>query len=206
MKNKYIVGLTGGIASGKTSVSNLFADKGIDVIDADVVAREVVMPGEEALQAIHNRFGDQALTKQGSLDRAWMRERVFHHPEDKNWLNSLLHPLIRQRMLNQCQSSTSQYCILAVPLLIESSLKDLVDRILVVDIPEELQLERALSRDGSSPETIKNIIAAQINRQMRLDAADDVIDNSQDISNLNAQVAHLHNSYLQLSEAKYSAQ
>lgn len=201
--SQFVVGLTGGIGSGKSTVANLFADLGIKVIDADIIAREVVAPGQEALTAIVNRFGEDILDQQGQLDRRQLRDRIFSQPEQKIWLNNLLHPLIRQCMLQQSQQATSAYCILAIPLLVENQLQTLVDRVLVVDVSESTQLSRTVKRDNNSEQQVRNIMQAQASRQQRLALADDVIYNDGDPTELAPQVKKLHNQYLALvSQAK----
>jgi dephospho-CoA kinase len=175
---KIVIGLTGGIGSGKTTVANIFADLGVDIIDADIAARKVVIPQSNALQQISNHFGSQFIQADGSLNRPLLRSQIFNHEKDKLWLNNLLHPLIRQTMLDEIQQSQSSYCLLVAPLLIENNLQSLVDRILVIDIHEEEQIKRAIIRDPSSQEEIIKIIASQVPRQERLKFADDIIDNS----------------------------
>ncbi|MDT0583275.1 MULTISPECIES: dephospho-CoA kinase [Alteromonadaceae] len=194
-----IIGLTGGIASGKTTVSNMFADLGIDIIDADVIARDVVALGSKGLQAIAARFGDKILLKNGELNRPALREIVFSQPEDKAWLNALLHPMIREQMLAQTAQAKSRYCILSVPLLIENKLDEIVDRTLVVDIDEQLQLMRAMARDNSSKSVIEGIMQSQATREQRLKVAHDIIYNDKDIYRLEEQVKQLHEYYLQLA-------
>ena len=195
-----IIGLTGGIGSGKTTVANMFIELGIEAVDADVVAREVVDVGTPALNQIAEHFGDQVLHNNGSLNRAQLREIVFHSPEEKGWLNNLLHPLIREEMARQIAQCQSPYCLLIAPLLFENGLDKSVSRTLVIDVPEETQIARTLSRDESDEATIKNIINAQINRKDRLSMADDVIDNSgDDLSSIKEQVRKLHQTYLALA-------
>ena len=195
----FVVGLTGGIGSGKSAATAYFEKLGIDVVDADEVARDVVAPGSEGLKEIVNRFGDSILQEDGSLNRAALREKVFSDINEKNWLNSLLHPLIRSRMQHLLGESTSPYCILSVPLLVENKLTEMCNYVVVVDCPETMQLERALKRDGSTEETIRNIMASQATRNERIEAADTVLDNSTTLSALSAQIADLHNTLLALS-------
>lgn len=195
--SEYIVGLTGGIASGKTTVSDYFKHLGVDIIDADVIAREVVAPGTAGLQAIKEKFGSQVLLENGELNRVKLREIVFANNNDKDWLNALLHPIIRNEMQKQTKEAHSAYCILSVPLLIENGLDEMVNRTLVVDIDEATQLQRALTRDGSSEQTIKGIMSAQASRESRLSKADDVIHNNKDIKWLQQQVDILHKKYLE---------
>lgn len=199
----YVVGLTGGIGSGKSTVANLFAELGADIVDADVIAREVVAPGEPALAAIAAHFGPRVITAGGELDRRALRGRVFAHPQDKDWLNALLHPLIRERMVAACAASTSPYCLLVVPLLVENNLTGLCDRVLVVDVSPKAQLERTVRRDNSNEAQIRAIMAAQASREQRLAAADDVIDNnSPDLAGLQQAVARLHRHYLALAKGR----
>ncbi|WP_407331444.1 dephospho-CoA kinase [Enterovibrio sp. 27052020O] len=196
----FVVGVTGGIGSGKTTVANLFADKSIEVIDADIIARQVVEPGSEGLNAIAAKFGDSMLSEDGSLDRAALREHIFSHPEDKDWLNGLLHPKIRQEMIRQTTQARSPYCLLVIPLLVENELQSLCDRVLVVDVSAQTQVERASRRDSVSNEQVKRILAAQATREDRLALADDVIVNECTQEELNKHVDALHLQYLTLAE------
>ncbi len=191
-----VIGLTGGIASGKTTVSDAFAKLGVDIIDADIIARDVVARGTSALSSIANEFGENILTQSGELDRQKLRNIVFSDTHKKVWLNNLLHPLIRDQMLKQTANATSPYCILSVPLLVENKLKTLVDRILVVDIDEATQLQRAMARDNSQQSVIEGIMASQASREERVNAADDIIHNNKDIAWLRSQVKDLHQIYL----------
>lgn len=196
----FIIGLTGGIGSGKTTVSNMFAELGVDIIDADVVAREVVEPNSIALTAIENHFGAEYINAQKQLDRAKLRTRIFSNPEDKEWLNNLLHPLIRQSMVAQLSNAQSDYCILVAPLLLENGLNKLVGRVLVVDIDEESQITRTVARDPSSQEEIKRIIASQMSRNDRINSADDIINNqNKDLEKIRQQVQRLNQQYLKYS-------
>ena len=196
----FIIGLTGGIGSGKTTVSNMFAELGVDIIDADVVAREVVEPNSIALTAIENHFGAEYINAQKQLDRAKLRTRIFSNPEDKEWLNNLLHPLIRQSMVAQLSNAQSDYCILVAPLLLENGLHKLVGRVLVVDIDEESQITRTVARDPSSQEEIKRIIASQMSRNDRINSADDIINNqNKDLEKIRQQVQRLNQQYLKCS-------
>ncbi|MGY6039681.1 dephospho-CoA kinase [Aeromonas sp. AE23HZ002T15] len=193
----YVVAVTGGIGSGKTTVANQFAALGIDVIDADVIAREVVEPGTPALAAIADHFGADMLEEDGTLDRRALRERIFNHPEEKLWLNALLHPQIRSEMLRQCAAASSPYCLLVVPLLVENGLTGLADRVLVIDVDEETQIERTCRRDGISRTQAEAILAAQASRAERLAAADDVLDNQNGSSEtISARILALHRTYL----------
>lgn len=196
----YIVGVTGGIGSGKTTVTDRFASHGIEVIDADVIAREVVAPGSDALQHIAAHFGAEVILSDGSLDRAKLRSLVFADKEEKEWLNQLLHPLIRQRIKDALHSATSEYCILVAPLLLENKLNALVDRVLVVDVTEATQIERTMKRDNNSEQQVAAIIEAQISRKERLAAADDCIDNELPLPEVYDQVDALHEQYLKLAK------
>ncbi len=202
----YIVGLTGGIGSGKSTIANLFALLDVPIIDADIVAREVVEKGSPLLTKIVEHFGLHILDKQGNLDRTALRQIVFHSEQEKKWLNQLLHPAIRSEMLRQLEAVSAPYVLWVVPLLIENKLSELCDRVLVVDVLPDIQLERAIKRDESKAETIQNIIAAQVDRQTRLNYADDVIENNlpleENAINLAHQVAKLHHRYLNLAKQK----
>ncbi len=195
----YTVALTGGIGSGKSTVADEFAHLGVTVIDADIIARQVVEPGTPALLAIAERFGPQMINDDGSLNRRRLRERIFAHSEDKAWLNALLHPLIQQETLRQMQASTSPYLLWVVPLLVENRLTDKADRVLVVDVPKETQIERTIRRDGVSREHAEHILAAQATREQRLAAADDVIENMGSADAVASHVARLHDKYLMLA-------
>ena len=195
----FILGLTGGIGSGKSAASKYFRDQGITVVDADVVAREVVEPGQPALIAIKERYGANALLDDGTLNRAWLRAKVFAEPDERKWLESQTHPRIRDSIIVQLSAATSPYAILESPLLFESGQSELVARTLIIDVPEEVQVERACSRDGNEEEQIRRIIAAQMPRSERLQRADDAVDNSGNLEALYSQLAPLHQSYLQLA-------
>ena len=195
----FILGLTGGIGSGKSAASAYFRNQGIVVVDADIVAREVVEPGQPALLAIKQRYGSEALHDDGTLNRAWLRAKVFAEPDERKWLESQTHPRIRDSIIAQLKAATSPYAILESPLLFESGQSELVARTLVIDVPEEIQVERACSRDGNEEEQIRRIIAAQIPRSERLQRADDAVDNSGNLEALYSQLEPLHQSYLQLT-------
>ncbi|QYJ79165.1 dephospho-CoA kinase [Shewanella acanthi] len=196
---KFIVGLTGGIGSGKTTVANLFAELGIPIVDADLVARDVVAPGSHGLQAIVNHFGVDILTPNGELDRAKLRALIFSQGEEREWLNQLLHPMIRQEMFNQVKNAHSDYVIIVAPLLFENGLDKLVNRTLVVDISPELQVSRTVKRDNVDATQVNSIISSQCSRSEKLAKADDVIDNQGEVSALKQEVHALHQRYLQLS-------
>ncbi|WP_323995817.1 dephospho-CoA kinase [Aeromonas hydrophila] len=193
----YVVAITGGIGSGKTTVANQFAELGIEVVDADVIAREVVEPGTPALAAIAAHFGSEVITPDGQLDRRQLRERVFTDPQAKGWLNALLHPLIRTEMQRQCAAARSPYCLLVVPLLVENQLTALANRVLVIDVDEATQIERTCRRDGVSREQAQAILAAQASRAERLAAADDVLDNQNGTPEaIKSRILALHETYL----------
>lgn len=193
----YVVAITGGIGSGKTTVANQFAKLGIEVVDADVIAREVVEPGTPALAAIAAHFGSEVITPDGQLDRRRLRERVFTDPQAKGWLNTLLHPLIRTEMQRQCAAARSPYCLLVVPLLVENRLTALANRVLVIDVDEATQIERTCRRDGVSYEQAQAILAAQASRAERLTAADDVLDNQNGTPEaIKSRILALHETYL----------
>ncbi|MCH4994687.1 dephospho-CoA kinase [Pectobacterium carotovorum] len=195
----YIVALTGGIGSGKSTVADEFAKLGATIVDADIIARQVVEPGKPALDAIRLRFGDAMLNTDGSLDRAALRQRIFSSPEEKQWLNNLLHPLIHQETQTQFQAASAPYILWVVPLLVENGLQQRAQRILVVDVDKDTQLARTLARDGISRQQAENILAAQATREQRLAYADDIIDNSRCPNELAPQVAELHHQYLELA-------
>lgn len=193
----YIVAITGGIGSGKTTVANQFAELGIEVVDADVIAREVVEPDSPALAAIAAHFGPWVIDEQGRLDRRQLRERVFSDPSAKEWLNALLHPLVRSEMLRQCANTRSPYCLLVVPLLVENRLLNLANRVLVIDVDEETQIERTCRRDGVDRAQAEAILLAQASRTERLAAADDVLDNQHETSEaIRQRILTLHSTYL----------
>ncbi|WDA24908.1 dephospho-CoA kinase [Aeromonas hydrophila] len=193
----YVVAITGGIGSGKTTVANQFAELGIEVVDADIIAREVVEPGTPALAAITAHFGSEVITPDGQLDRRRLRERVFTDPQAKGWLNALLHPLIRTEMQRQCAAARSPYCLLVVPLLVENRLTALANRVLVIDVDEATQIERTCRRDGVSREQAQAILAAQASRAKRLAAADDVLDNQNGTPEvIKSRILALHETYL----------
>jgi len=196
---RYIVALTGGIGSGKSTVANAFAKLGATIVDADVIARQVVEPGSEALCAIRARFGDDILLADGGLNRPLLRRRIFSSPQDKAWLNALLHPLIARETKRRIADATGDYVLWVVPLLLENHLQSQADRVLVVDVDPEVQIARALRRDGGDRGQIENILAAQASREQRLACADDIIDNSGRPDEIAASVAKLHRYYNQLA-------
>jgi len=195
---KFIVGLTGGIGSGKSTVSELFHDQGIQVIDADTIARDLVIPDTPCFKAIVEHFGEDVLETTGTLNRTYLRELIFNDDNQRKWLESLLHPAIRKEIDHQISEIESTYIILSVPLLIESDQYDFVDRVLVIDIPENIQIARIKIRDANTEELIQEIIASQVSREMRLNRADDIIDNSGSQDTLRQKVLVLHEHYLQI--------
>ena len=201
----FIVGLTGGIGSGKTTVANQFVTLGITVIDADVIAREVVTPGMPAYDSIVDYFGPSVISGNQQLDRTALRQLVFNDNNKKSWLNNLLHPIIREEMICQCRKADSSYCLLAIPLLVENQLFAMVDQVLVVDIDEAAQLERAAKRDHARLEDIKKIMASQVSREERLKHATQLIDNNGSSADIAAQVEKLHNIYIKLAKNKAKA-
>lgn len=197
--SQFIVGVTGGIGSGKTTVTDAFQNKGITVIDADVIAREVVAKGSNALAQIATHFGTNILFEDGTLNRAELRNRIFKHEHEKQWLNNLLHPIIRQQIEFQLDAAQSSYAILSAPLLLENKLTYLTNRMLVVDINETTQLSRTVERDNNDASQVRAIMAAQIDRKARLQAADDVLNNDGSLEDVYDQVDALHLVYLKLA-------
>jgi dephospho-CoA kinase len=199
----FIVGLTGGIGCGKTTIANMFAALDVDIIDADVAARQVVAPNSPALITIKKHFGDHFINADGNLNRTALRTQVFNHPEDKLWLNNLLHPLIRESMLAGIARSNSRYCILVAPLLLENQLDKLVDKVLVIDVSTNTQINRTILRDNTSKAVVENIIASQIARHERVKGADDIINNEdKDLRLAQLTVEKLHKIYIDLAQQK----
>jgi dephospho-CoA kinase len=196
------IGLTGGIASGKSAVALRFSELGVPVIDADESARIVVAPGSPGLAEVIGKFGENLLTADGALDRRSLRNLIFSHPGRRRELEAMLHPLIRADMERRASAASGPYLVMAIPLLIESHGRERVDRVLVVDVSEEVQLKRLMERDGSTPEQARAILAAQASRASRLDAADDVVRNEGTLSELSDAVDQLHQRYLDLAGAK----
>ncbi len=194
-----IVGLTGGIGSGKSAASRAFADLGVALVDADQLARTVVQPGSPALERIAEHFGDHLITPNGELDRPALRRIVFTDGAARQWLEALLHPLIEVELVHRLERAPGPYALLVSPLLLETRQHRLVDRVLVVDIDEEGQIARAGQRDGADPEQIRAIMAAQLPRRERLARADDILDNSGNLQALQRRVAELHRRYLTLA-------
>jgi len=199
--SQLVIGLTGGIGSGKSAVSDRFAALGIEVVDADIASRVVVEPGRPALKAIEAHFGSDVIAEDGSLDRAALRKLVFEDEAELRWLEGLTHPLINEYIAEQLANAQSPYAILAHPILIETGRASVCSRVLVVDVPESLQVERTMARDDNPESQVRAIMANQASREERLAAADDVIVNDSDLAHLDAEVARLHADYLALAEA-----
>jgi dephospho-CoA kinase len=193
------VGLTGGIGSGKSTVARLFARHGVPVLDADAIAHELSAPGAAAFDDIVRRFGREILDASGRIARSQLAQRVFADAAERRALEAILHPLIRRELQARSQALTEPYCVLVIPLLVESGQRDLVDRVLVVDCPEDEQLRRASARDGRAAEEVRQIMSAQATRAARLAAADDMIANDRDLDHLEREVERLHRLYLSLA-------
>jgi len=194
------IGLTGGIACGKSSVANIFVEQGVFLVDTDSVAREVVAPGQPGLDAVRSEFGASVISDDGELDRRTMRKLILHDADSRRRLEAILHPLIRERTLALLSDADGPYALVAVPLLLETNFAALVDRVLVVDCPEDIQLKRLMQRDQLDRTEAQAAIQAQIGRATRLEAADDVIDNGGAIQATREQVIALHQRYLRLAE------
>ncbi|MDA9826165.1 dephospho-CoA kinase [Porticoccaceae bacterium] len=199
-KKPLIIGLTGGIGSGKSTVAEQFAALGIVAVDADQASRAVVEPGMPALASIEKHFGPELITADGQLNRPALREIIFANPSEKDWLEALLHPLIRDWILAQLQAATSDYVILESPLLFETDQHQLVDAVLLVDVPVELQLERASARDNSDKQQIQRIVDAQMPRQIKRDRADFEFDNAQPLETIAPRVEALHQHFLSMAQ------
>jgi dephospho-CoA kinase len=198
VERPWILGLTGGIGSGKSAAAQHFIDLGVHVIDADHAARWVVEPGRPALVEIAEHFGPDVLQADGTLDRAALRKLIFENADERRWLEALLHPLIADEIAHHLAQARSSYAILVSPLLIESGQYAMTQRILVIDAPEQLQIERTLQRDRISEQQVQAILKAQSGRQDRLDHADDVVVNDRDLAWLHSEVERLHHFYLTL--------
>lgn len=196
---KVRIALTGGIGSGKSTVAELFARRGVAVIDADRIAHQLTGPKGAAMPDIVRVFGAAASDAQGALARAWMRQLVFDDADARRRLEAVLHPMIRDSMLSQCEDAPGRYALLVIPLLFETGQDTLVHRVLVVDLPVSEQIARVRERDGLEPEIIERIIASQVPRSTRLQGADDVIDNSASPDKLETRVAQLHELYAKLT-------
>jgi dephospho-CoA kinase len=202
IRRRLRIGLTGGIASGKSTVAKAFMDLGIPVIDADEAARAVVAAGKPGLAEVIERFGSQVVAENGELDRRALRELIFGDPRLRRDLEAILHPLIRADMEQSAEKAVGPYVVMAIPLLVEGDSRGRVDRILVVDADEAIQLQRVMARDGCSPEQAHAILAAQASRSARLAAADDVLLNTGTVTDLRQSVDALHARYLRLAEAQ----
>jgi dephospho-CoA kinase len=196
------IGLTGGIASGKSTVADMFADLGVPVIDTDIIAREVVQPGQPALEEIREAFGDGIIAADGALDRPAMRAVVFSDEDARRRLEAILHPRIGEATREQADAAGGEYQVIVVPLLVESALRAFVDRVLVVDCDEETQVARLLARDAESETQARRILAAQSSRDERLAIADDIVANDGDFDETREQVLTLHRYYLQEAAAR----
>ncbi|QLK87066.1 dephospho-CoA kinase [Arsenophonus endosymbiont of Aphis craccivora] len=195
----YIVALTGGIGSGKSTVSDKFASLGITIVDADIISRQIVMPNTYAFNMIKQHFGSTILNNDGSLNRAKLRKKIFSDPREKNWLNNLLHPLIHQETQRQLTLLNSPYVVWVVPLLMENNLEHLANRVLVIDVTPEEQIARIMKRDRISQQEAKNILSNQVSRTSRLEKTDDIINNHDNNLTLDETLAKLHQKYLQLA-------
>lgn len=195
----FVVGLTGGIGSGKTAATDFLAQQGITIVDADLASRIVVEPGKPALQRIADHFGAHVLTEAGELDRRALRDIVFADPEALKTLEGITHPAIGEELRRQIAESQSPYTVLVSPLLLETSQKTLVDRILVIDAPAEVQVKRTMARDHVPEAQVAAIMKAQMERTQRLDQADDVVENHGSLQALHEQLRHLHQRYLAIA-------
>ena len=195
----FTVGITGGISCGKTTAANYFADKGVNVIDADLISRDMVKLGTPALKSIHTHFGSRVMNKDGTLHRKALRHIIFNDASQKKWLEDLLHPLIRKQIVQSIQSATSDYCILVSPLLLETGQHLLVDRILVINTTEAQQVDRTILRDRTTTTQAQAVIDAQLSPQERQKQADDLVENHGSIASLHQQLSRLHQYYLQLA-------
>jgi dephospho-CoA kinase len=202
MGHRLRIGLTGGIASGKSTVAQRFLDLGIPVIDADEAARAVVAPGTPGLADVIKRFGSGVVAENGELDRRAVRELIFRDPASRRDLEAILHPLIRAYMEQRAETAVGPYVVMAIPLLVEGGARHRVDRVLVVDVDEAAQLQRVMARDGCSLEQARAILASQASRSARLAVADDVLLNTGNVTDLRQAVDRLHEQYLRLADAQ----
>ncbi|KZN47298.1 dephospho-CoA kinase [Pseudoalteromonas luteoviolacea] len=198
--SRWILGLTGGIGSGKTAATNFFQTLGIEVVDADIVAREVVQPNTPGLNAITAHFDSDILTSDGQLNRAKLREIIFNDEKQKSWLNKLLHPLIREKILSQLNAAKSSYCILCAPLLFENGLQSYCQKTLLIDVPESVQIARTKARDNVSQAQVQNIIAAQMGREEKCRLADYIVNNDKELADLQSELLSLHQIFLQAAK------
>ncbi|MBH0042497.1 dephospho-CoA kinase [Pseudoalteromonas sp. SWXJZ10B] len=195
--NSWVLGLTGGIGCGKTAISNMFEELGITIVDADIIARQVVEPNSKGLKAITAHFGEHILLPDGTLNRAELRAKIFTNNSDKEWLNSLLHPLIRAKILDDLNNATSPYVVLVAPLLFENNLDKYCDHTLLIDVPTSVQIARTTKRDNTSIEQVKSIIASQMSRANKQQKADDILNNDRSLDLVNIELVELHKKYLQ---------
>ena len=195
----WVLGLTGGIGCGKTAVSDMFEALNITVVDADIIARQVVEPDSIGLNAITHHFGLAILQADGTLNRAVLREKIFDNNKEKAWLNALLHPLIREKILFDLNAATSPYVVLVAPLLFENNLDKYCNHTLLIDVPNNVQIARTIDRDNISAEFVNRIIAAQMPRAQKQLKADDILDNNRDLTLVKKDLASLHKNYLQLA-------
>ena len=206
MRGGFRIGLTGGIASGKSTVASLFAALGVTIVDTDLLSREVVAPGSALLRQITDHFSMQVQSGDGTLNRQELRKRIFEDPEQRKWLEALLHPAIRELTDARSEAATGPYVIVAIPLLVETDGAARFDRVLVVDCDPDLQLARLMARDGAKAEDALRMLAAQAPRAARLAVADDVIHNNGDLASLRDQVAKLHAEYVAAAKAAAQTQ
>ena len=195
-----IIGLTGGIGSGKSVASDKFKSLGITIVDADVASRTVVEPGKPALKEIEDHFGSGIITAEGKLDRNKLREIIATDPEERKWLESVLHPKIGEQITKEISESTSVYTLFVAPLLLETNSQEMCSRVVVVDVPKDVQIRRTAKRDKVSPNQVEQMVAAQMEREKRLEKADDVLLNSGTIEDLEKQVEELHKKYIKMVE------
>lgn len=198
--SQLVIGLTGGIASGKTTVSDIFTAQNVEIVDADIVAREVVALGSKALHEITIHFGNDILLPSGDLNRRQLREIIFKDESELAWLNALLHPLIRQSIIEKIENCLTPYCILVAPLLIENNMTALVDKVLVIDVDEDTQIQRTMVRDKCSYQQAKSILSSQMQRNERLIVADDIIYNNGIIDKLTNDIKKLHDKYSKIAQ------
>ncbi|MGP1947304.1 MAG: dephospho-CoA kinase [Arsenophonus sp. NC-PG7-MAG3] len=195
----YIIGLTGGIGSGKSTVSDKFASLGVPIIDVDIISRQIVMPNTYPLNMIRQYFGSIILNNDGSLNRTKLRKKIFSNSKEKNWLNNLLHPLIHQETQRQLTLVNYPYVVWVIPLLIENNLEHLANRVLIIDATPEEQIARIIKRDRINQQEAKNILSNQVSQRKRLQKANDIINNHDNNLTLNKTIAKLHQKYLQLA-------
>ena len=195
-----IIGLTGGIGSGKSVASDKFKSLGITIVDADVASRTVVEPGKPALKEIEDHFGSGIITAEGKLDRNNLREIIATDPEERKWLESVTHPKIGEQITKEISESTSVYTLFVAPLLLETNSQEMCSRVVVVDVPKDVQIRRTAKRDKVSPNQVEKMVAAQMEREKRLEKADDVLLNSGTIEDLEKQVEALHKKYIKMAE------